>query len=227
MERIRRNKKRNYTIFIVLAALVLTVGYATFAQPLAHRLATIMPEGSRFGIWKSIINDNKDDNGNNNIASNTNNTRKRGINGNYSNENNANNGGSGNSGGISNKQWDIGFVDAARVSSFGEVTENSPVIFNKLFATFDVLFNESGASITYSFDVKNKGELDAKLEGYDITTTNDSNFKFEVGGIDEGDVLEVGKKQKMTIKITYIGDLDSATAGDSGKITVVLRYVQK
>ena len=238
MKRIRRNKKRNYTIFIILSALLLTAGYATFAQPLAHKLAVILPDGSRFGLWDGIINKD-DNNGSSNKQSgnkNSNNNWNNGGKANYNNKNrnNENNNGNNNggNGGVVNKQWDIGFINAEKIESFGSVIEHSDPSFNKLFATFDVSFKTNGDFITYDFTVKNMGQLDAKLEGYDIVTTNEENFKFEVEGLNEGDALDVGKIQKIRITTIFIGtSVDPNSTGTSnieqGKITISLRYVQK
>ena len=229
MGRMRRSKKRNYTIFMVLAALILTIGYATFAQPLAHRLALLVPDNSRYGIWDGIIN-NGGSNANDNSGTNEKGNNGSGTNGNEIASNTGNNGRSGNNGnngGISNKQWDISFIGASKVDSVGNVYENGGVLFNKLFASYNVLFHETGDSITYDFMIKNKGILNAKLDGYDIVTTNESNYEFDVMGLTDGDVLNAGNTAKIRIKTTFIGDPNDSASKQGGKITLSVRYVQK
>lgn len=218
MERIRRSKKPSYTIYIVLTAIILTVGYATFAQPLAHKLSTILFDNSRFGPWNSNTPNN---NQNNNQSTNTNNSQvPTKQNNNYNNNS------------ISTKQWDVSFIDAKKENMNGNVVEVYPVSYNKLSATFSVEFNNPEDSITYEFTVKNKGELDAKLDGYDIITTNNDNFKFDVEGLNKGDILKVNKTAKIKIKTTYVSENQENTSSDNlsnetGKIVVTLRYIQK
>lgn len=223
MERIRRSKKRNYTIFVVLSALLLTVGYATFAQPLAHRLATILPDNSRFGLWygdgsndggngdnKGYSNGNKGYNKNNRGY----NKDNRGYNNNYGNR-------------VSTKQWDIEFIGAKKISTNGNAIEKYPATFENLFATFYVLLSEPGDSITYEFAIKNKGVLNAKLEGYTVVTTNNDVFKFKVEGVSEGDTLDVGETKKIRITTTYNSEYNGDPQTHTGKILVSFRYVQK
>ena len=226
MGRMRRSKKRNCTVFIILAALILTIGYASFSQPLAYRLSTILPDNSRFGLWGGVINTNDNDNsGLNNGSSNSGSSNNGYVSSSITNQDSINNVIDTNT--ISNKQWDISFTNAIKVNSSSNVIERSGISYNKLFASFDVLFSKSGDFITYDFTVKNKGEINAKLDSYNVVTTNNDNFRFEVTGLNRGESLDVGKSKTIRIKTTYIGNSPINSNVQGGKIIVVIRYVQK
>ena len=219
MKRIRRSKAKNYTAIIVLLALMLTAGYATFAQPLAYRLATVLSDNSRFGLWYGDNNGDgvgdSDGAGEGNAASFL---LRNGVLGYYSTQTSTQ---------ASIKRWDVGFVNVKMVDLKGTAREKIKASFDNLSATFDVLLSNPGDSITYEFTIKNKGIIDAKLDSYDIIVNDNEAIKFDVENLVKGEALNVGKTKK--IRVTTSFDSEATTTPDvtTEKIKIILRYVQK
>ena len=211
MKRIRRSKAKNRTIFLVTTALVLTIGYAAFAQPLAHRLDVMLQDNSRFGLWYGPKENNEVNNNNNNRAISY--TTKKDIS--YANNQ------------VSNKQWEIGFIEAERINIKGNASEVEPVAFTGLYATFNVLLSGPGDSVTYDFTIKNKGNIDAKLDSYDIITDDSQFINFDVKSLSEGEVLKVNETKKIRVTASFDSMVTDVPSGENQTVEIVLRYVQK
>lgn len=210
----RRNerKTKNYTMMYTLIALILTVFYATFAQPLAHKLETILPGDSSGWWWPWPWN--PDSSGKEDSSH--------------------HGGGSGpyhpGGGNDNTKEWDVGFVNAVKTSSKGSVYEVSAPTYEKLAARFDVVFVDPGDEITYTFTIKNLGSIDAKIQNIITTVSNGDNdvIEFKVRGINVGDVLKVGKTKDVVVTASFKkGHYDEIPVGVKKTLNVAIEYVQK
>ena len=78
----------------------------------------------------------------------------------------------------------------------------------------------------YNMQVSNKGNLDARLKDIiKVTSPNKEEIKYELIGINEGDILKAGTSQNFKIKISY--ELDSNIAVTFNKpISITFNYVQ-
>lgn len=224
MRRRRKNnrKAKNYTVMYTLAAIILTVFYATFAQPLAHRLDIIMPGNSSnwwwpWWPWHSDENQDSLPSGDNNSNSNTNTNNKNINKSSYSSSKDA------------GKEWDVGFINVVKTSSLGDAYEVSSPVYNKLTASFNVAFINPGDAITYTFTIKNLGMIDAKIEAIETSVSNDASdaIKFNVEGIEVGDELDVGQTKDVKVTANYIDNASGNQDTAKKTLNVVIQYVQK
>lgn len=223
-KRINQRKSKNYTLLFALIVATLTVGYATFAQPLAHKLDVLLPDNSRFGPW---VRPNSDDNSNKGSDSNKNN------NGNYTNYNNGN--GTSESDIASNINnnptvdtvWNVGFVGAKKESSTGNARESEAVTFDQFHAYFYISLYGPGDSFTYEFTIKNKGSLDAKVNKVEaVATYNNDLIIFSIIGINEGDILKAGQTAKVLVTVSYNNSYTTLPATRNEKMVFSINYVQ-
>ena len=212
-------KDKNYVIVFATIVLVLAVGYAYFAQPLAHRLKTVKENtGSTWwDLWwlddEEKANDNNDNN-NKKIFN-----PKKYI---FSPIFNWKNGDQSNF-----DKWDIGFIGATKESSTGTATEVAAPTFTKLRATFYVHLTQPGDSITYDYTIKNSGDLDAKVSEIKTTISDDShNIIFKTSGLEVGDVIKVGQTKHIKVTSLFNPEYDGITVDEKRTIDIIVNYVQ-
>lgn len=217
------NKRdRNYVIVFATIVLVLSVGYAYFAQPLAHKLKTV--KGNTGSTWWNLWWLNSDDknvesdNNNNNNNKETFNPKKYIFSPIFNWEN----------GDQSNiDKWDIGFISATKESSIGTATEVAAPTFTKLKATFYVHLVQPGDSITYDYTIKNSGDLDAKVSEINTTISNDSqNIIFRIRGLEIGDVIKVGETRHVLVTSFFNPGYEGPIIGEKRTIDIVINYTQ-
>ena len=214
------NKKdRNYVIVFATIVLVLSVGYAYFAQPLAHRIKTAKENtGSTWwDLW--WLNDEDAANDNNNNSSNKIFNPKKYV---FSPIFNWKNGDQSNF-----DKWDIGFIGVNKESSTWTATEVATPTFTKLRATFYVNLTKPGDSITYDYTIKNSGDLDAKVSEIKTTISDGSqNIIFKTSGLEVGDVIKVGETNHIKVTSAFNSDYDGQGVGEKRTIDIVVNYVQ-
>ena len=215
--KISKNSKKNYTIIFSLAVMILTVGYATFAQPLAHRLATMLPDDFRYGLWfgGGSQQENKQISGQvssqakkqNTLASNQQVTSQTDQ---------------------QSKVWDVGIVAAKLVSISDGAKEESPITFDRFKGNFSVILTKPGDEIVYEFTIQNRGVLDAKVNNIEIASTdNNEAIIFDVQGVEVGDSLDVGKSTKVRVTTKYNSNYSGDPIGNKSAVMVAINYVQK
>ena len=94
------------------------------------------------------------------------------------------------------------------------------------YASFFVDFVSPGDSMTYDIQVSNRGNLDAYLKDIIyVTSPNKEEIKYELIGVNEGDMLKAGASKNFKIKVSYI--LHSNVAVTFNKpISITFNYVQ-
>ena len=213
-------KDRNYVIVFATIILVLSVAYATFAQPLAHRLKTVSSGNGTtwWNLW--WLNDDKDGN------SDTPNKTQKAINdGTYV-------FGSvfrvKNTGQQANvDKWDVGFVSAVKKNSTGSASEIEPPVFTKLKSTFNVVLYTPGDSITYEFSVKNSGNLDAKVSNIEKSISSGSdNIIFKTEGMEIGDIIKVGETKSIKVTALFDPNYQGESINQKRTIDILINYSQ-
>ena len=212
------NKKdRNYVIVFATIVLVLSVGYAYFAQPLAHRLKTVKEKtGSTWwDLWWLNSDDKSDES---NSKKETFDPKKYIFSPIFNWEN----------GDQSNiDKWDIGFIGAEKESATGSATEAAAPTFTKLRATFYVHLTQPGDSITYDYTIKNSGDLAAKVSEIKTTISDDSeNIMFKTSGLDVGDVIKVGETKHIKVTSIFNPEYEGPGVDEKRTIDIVINYVQ-
>lgn len=72
---------------------------------------------------------------------------------------------------VKGSSWDIHFENLSSVSTLGEAKVNkNPVLGVTTITGLDVLLTEASDQISYTFDVANKGTIDAIITDYKINT---------------------------------------------------------
>ncbi|MBQ9024063.1 MAG: hypothetical protein IJ105_02440 [Bacilli bacterium] len=146
---------------------------------------------------------------------------------------------------VNNTNWDIHFEnlvqkpnsnsDAAEIISPAVISEGKTII-----SGLDVNFNKPGDYVTYTFDIVNNGELDAKLYNYVKSTPTCEpsdvicnsiiySIKYTDGSnIKTSDILKVNERRSVTLTLK----LDDSVTSMPGKkieisnINAVFDYVQ-
>jgi len=142
---------------------------------------------------------------------------------------------------VNNTNWDIHFENLVKKTSTAEI-KSEPTISNgeTIISGLDVSFTKPGDQVTYTFDIYNAGDLDAKLYNYfkSIPKCEPSNsicekviytLKYSNGNtISNSDTLKVGERKNVTMTLKLD---DSVTSMPSQKIDInninaVFDYVQ-
>ncbi len=155
---------------------------------------------------------------------------------------------------VNTASWDIHFENLASAVTTGDASETqAPTIQvgadskpNTKIGDFEVQLTKPGDSVTYTFDVKNTGTIDATLGtltiGTPVCTSNTSvdedetivcdNLTYELtytdgGKVNQGDALNRGETKNLTLKLSFDGDqLPSDDVSISG-LDVTMIYNQK
>ncbi len=158
---------------------------------------------------------------------------------------------------VNTATWDIHFENLSSAVTTGDATETTaPTIQvganskpNTKIGDFKVQLTKPGDSVTYTFDVKNTGTIDATLGTLTLgtpqctsiaepTVENDAtivcdNLTYELtytdGGakVTQGDALNKGETKNLTLKLSFDGDqLPSDDVSIDG-LDVTMIYNQK
>ena len=123
-------------------------------------------------------------------------------------------------------RWSVEFTSIAEGEKTGGAVSRKRPYHTGTYASFFVDFVSPGDSMIYNMQVSNKGNLDARLKDIiKVTSPNKEEIKYELIGINEGDILKAGTSQNFKIKISY--ELDSNIAVTFNKpISITFNYVQ-
>ena len=147
--------------------------------------------------------------------------------------------------GVSDKNWDIHFENLNKEQFSSNNTTRvitEPYIVQGLteIRNLEVEFNKPGDFVTYTFDIVNAGDIDARLDNYmigtpvcDVDQDLCNNIKFTIKNKDGSDIvkntiLPAGKRKNLVMTIKFE---ESATHMPSKKMTItnltgVFYYVQ-
>ena len=126
----------------------------------------------------------------------------------------------------SDSRWRVEFTSIAEVEKKGNASSRYNPYHTATYASFYVDFVAPGDSITYEFQVANLGNIKAQLNSIDIITSPYKGaIKYEIIGIEEGDILKKGEVRNAKIKISY--ELHSTVAVEFDKpISILLGFRQ-
>lgn len=124
--------------------------------------------------------------------------------------------------------WNISFTDVSRDEILGTALENNKPSFSGTTATFNVSLSSLGDSITYDFTIKNKGTLDAKVDGVYVLPANKASdaILFRVSGLEVGDELKAGESTHIKVNALYVGKENMSKEDLKKSVMVVINYVQ-
>lgn len=119
--------------------------------------------------------------------------------------------------------FDVSIINIQKIESQGNAYEKSEASYTATTANFDVGLMAPGDSLTYAIDVANRGDLNAKLESIELNQIGSSNIKFEVSGMNEGDVLASYSTKTIQVMVSYSG---TASEEISKQLTITLLFAQ-
>ncbi len=121
--------------------------------------------------------------------------------------------------------WDIEFTDMKLLEIKGSASENSKPSYSSTYASFDVTLSSTSDRVKYEITISNLGLLDAKADGIYILpqNTSDNPIKYEISGVNNGDVLKAGEEVKATISIYYEDIPFNSTDRNA---SILINYVQ-
>ncbi len=122
--------------------------------------------------------------------------------------------------------WDIGFESARVISSKGGKISN--LTYSNSISRFDTQINSVDGMFEIEFIVKNRGNLDAKVNDIYIMpkyTENDIIVK-TFDGIYIGDIIKAGETQKLIMTVKYNKNAKNTNLNDLKKSQLIIDYVQ-
>lgn len=122
--------------------------------------------------------------------------------------------------------WDIGFESARVILSKGGKISN--LTYNNSISHFDTQINSIDGMFEIEFIVKNRGNLDAKVNDIYIMpkyTENDIIVK-TFDGIYIGDIIKAGETQKLIMTVKYNKNAKNTNLNDLKKSQLIIDYVQ-
>ena len=108
----------------------------------------------------------------------------------------------------------------------GKATSEYAPIFSGTAVTFNTLLYSPSDSLTYEVTVVNEGSLDAKLDSIEMTDSKNPAINFELGNINENDLLESLDEITFDVTVSYNENIISQPNDLSSALTVKLNYVQ-
>ena len=122
--------------------------------------------------------------------------------------------------------WDIKITNVTSKNIKGTASNNGDPSFENLSATFKTNLQAPGDSIEYDITVTNNGNLNAKLDKYKLTDTNNEAIKFTQTGLTNGEVLTAGSTKTFTVKVEYLSTTSEQPSKVTSSLTITLDYSQ-
>ena len=126
---------------------------------------------------------------------------------------------------FSGGNWKIRFSDIKTTNEIGQARNYRDPILTDYLISFYVDFKAVGDSIVYDIELSNDGSLDARLANVIFTRGENKQIKFEYSGIDIGDVLKSGEKEKIKVQVTY-DEYSKSSLQETEKMQLFLTWVQ-
>ncbi len=149
---------------------------------------------------------------------------------------------------VQGPEWNIHFENLKEAVTTGNGQENEkPTLKDTAINNIDIVFS-GGGSVSYEFDVKNSGSLDAQIGTLTIFTaptcigTGDqkeadeklvcdsisSSLTYEDGTlVREGDMLDAGESKTMKYTLTYQPTANVAAAVNINELGSTIIYVER
>lgn len=133
--------------------------------------------------------------------------------------------------------WDVHFENLSAATLVGTASEKAAASLTATNVTVDVSVVKPGDSVSYTFDVKNAGGIDAKLRalpiiaGLDTAAANDITVTLTHGDgteLSANETLAAGGTQPMKLTVTFDAEAE-AVAAEAVPLTIStsLFYIQK
>lgn len=90
----------------------------------------------------------------------------------------------------------------------GEAYQNANPTFNKTEGTMYSSIPNTSSGIIYKITIKNKGLTSGVLD-YTFVSTDNSNIKYKIGGINNGDIIAAGESVDVTVEFEPWDDVAS------------------
>lgn len=129
--------------------------------------------------------------------------------------------------------WNIKFENISSSAEEKKDVINAKTVINGTSISISTSFIEPNDSVTYSFDITNKGSINAKLSSDPIVTGIDLNRQNSISysltyndgsPVKEGDILNANDKKRVNFVVNYASD---AQRSMPVIINVILLYIQK
>lgn len=92
----------------------------------------------------------------------------------------------------------------------GEAYQNANPTFNKTEGTMYSSIPNTSSRIIYKITIKNKGLTSGVLD-YTFVSTDNSNIKYKIGGINNGDIIAAGESTEVTVEFETWDDVKNIT----------------
>lgn len=128
--------------------------------------------------------------------------------------------------GITNPNWNISIIDISEYEKIGGAYSKENPSHTNLSATFSAELKNPSDSIKYKITIKNKGNMDAKLNNFYLIPKPNNNdmILYSVEGLKVGEVLKASEKTEIYLTVTYNNNF---TEHENNKnILVIFEYIQ-
>ncbi len=127
--------------------------------------------------------------------------------------------------------WDVEITGITSTHT-GTASDKTAPTFTKTTATFDSTLVAPVDSSEYTITVENKGNIDAKLDSYTLTsedgdTQSPAIAYTKVSQPAEGSTLAAGESTTFVVKATYDSSITEVPSVKSRTVTGTISYVQK
>lgn len=130
---------------------------------------------------------------------------------------------------IINPDFDVAITAINSTETEGAAKSLDASVQNSKTATFSATFSEPGSTVKYVVNVRNQGNLDAKLNAIELSPDNygEGFIIYGINGIEAGEVLQVGQSKMFEVVAYYNPDMtEEPTADDLTKdLRLTLDYI--
>ncbi len=121
--------------------------------------------------------------------------------------------------------WSVKITDIQSKIVSGTPTNASEPTHTDTTATFRTTLTSPGDTMQYDVTVLNEGDIDAKLDKITVPESTNPAIGFEVSGMEEGSLLEVGQTALLTVTVKY-NEVTEQPSNLTADLKVTLDYSQ-
>lgn len=128
--------------------------------------------------------------------------------------------------GITNPNWNVSIIDISECDKIGEARSIDIPTHTTLTASFNAELKNPSDSIKYKITIKNKGNIDAKLNNFYMIPNSDNNdmILYLVENVYVGEVLKVSEEKEFYVTVKYNNNF--VKYEDNKNILIVFEYIQ-
>ncbi|MDO4974999.1 MAG: InlB B-repeat-containing protein, partial [Alphaproteobacteria bacterium] len=127
-----------------------------------------------------------------------------------------------------NTNWDVEIIDVTSGTTTGNAENVYTPTWTSLTANMEANVYEKGDSVEYDVTIKNKGDLDAKIDDIvsNIKSDNDA-VRITYSGYAKGQVLPKNQQMVVKVKIEYNPEYEGELTEDvSSEVAITFNYTQ-